>query len=341
MARVIKGSGGPKPGASRPAKRGGAPRRVLQKEVYRAKQEAETIKVAADERRDQMLAETKRKAAQLREEAQVEGAAEAFAEAAAEALTAFRRRADRYAEAADDVRYLALEVVRKVLGHAPQLSQRAVEVIVEQGMNRLRARRKLRLLLPPERLDALSLERPVLLDALHREPDLLLEAADDVSAGYCRILTEVGGALCSEQTALDTLAETLEVDERAVAPRPRSRLDHLDEDEHTEALPALGHGGSSPRAGLGGVRLSVTAPGDQLAGLGNVQIDAGERARPLPEGDPEATTALDVSKLRGEIAASEEDDEEYEYVEDDEDDDDYEDDDDDLDLYADDSLPDR
>jgi flagellar biosynthesis/type III secretory pathway protein FliH len=356
MARVIKGSGGPKAAPQRRPQRGGGPRRVLQKAVYNAKQQAEDIKREAEEERERLLAEGKRRAAQLREEAQAEGAAEAFAEAAAEALTAFRRRAQRYAEAADDVRYLSLEVVRKILSHPPQLSERAVEVIVDQGMNRLRARRKLRVQRPRPRLDALSRERPALLDALHREPDLLLEATDDVSEGYCRVVIEVGGALCAEQAALDSLAEALEVNEQAVAPRPQSRLDHIDDDdddESTQALPADGDeaGTDARRSGYGGVRLSVTAPDHKLPDLADVKIGAGERARPLGSGDPEATMALDVSELRGELAggeptpaaeeaAPEADDEyEYEYVDEDEDEE-YEDD-DDLDLFADDSLPDR
>lgn len=329
MARVIKGSGGERPARQKPSGRAGGKRRVLEKEVYKAKQAAEQIKKKAEERAEEIRQAGKRTAAQLREEAQAEGAAEAFAVAAAEALTAFRRRAERYAEASDDIRVLALEVVRKIVGHPSRLTKPAIDAIVEQGMNRLRARRKLRLQLPYERLDALERERPALVGALNREPDLVLEAASDVSNGYCRVVTESGGALCSEQTALDTLADAIDVDEHAVAPQPRStthKVARSDVDGAPDDPEATHFLERAPKAR--GVGLGVTSPGAQIDG-DSIQIDEA-RLRPLvekgPDTDPEATQALDVADLRADLDNKAKADEE---------------DDDDLDLFADDSLPER
>lgn len=354
MARVIKASGTSAEPPRRPAARLGAPpaqkRQVIEKEVYKAQVRAGEIRKEAEVERERLVAEGKRQAAQLREEAQSEGAAEAFAEAAAEALTAFRRRAERYGDAADDIRSLALEVVRKVLGHSPKLSERAIRAIIEQGMNRLRARRKLRVQLPESRLIALNRERPGLVAAINKEPDILLETVMDVSAGYCRVVTEVGGALCSEQTALDTLSDTLDVDERAVAPPPKSALSRLEHgEEHDADDPRTnidedeGHGGARARKPAaperrpqrhpsnnyrGGVGLSVTAPDFAMPDLQDIQV-GGARVRPLGEErhDPEATMTLDVEDLREELnqrrqKADLEDDEE-------------------LDLHVDDSLPER
>ena len=56
--------------------------------------------------------------------------------------------------------------------------------------------------------------------ALQSEPDLVIEGADDVSTGFARVVTENGGALCAEDTALDALSMAVNVREQ---PRERGR----------------------------------------------------------------------------------------------------------------------
>lgn len=358
MARVIKAGGKSAAPPRRPVGRLGSPaapkRPVIEKEVYRAQVRAAEIRKEAEEERERLLVEGKRQAAQLREEAQSEGAAEAFAEAAAEALMAFRRRAERYAEAADDIRSLSLEVVHKILGNSPKLKERAIDAIIEQGMNRLRARRKLRVQLSESRLVALNRERPALVGAINKEPDIVLETVLDVSPGYCRVVTEVGGALCSEQSALDTLAETLDVDERAVAPPPKSALARLDGEEESE--PAQGEAEDEPReeatapappaphsaspqrppSSHRGVGLAVTAPEIVMPELREIQV-AGSRVRPLEEvaHDPDATMALNVEDLRAELNQRRDEAAPLEH----DDHDEHDEHDDELDLHVDDSVP--
>lgn len=221
MARVIKAGGGQKP--ARPGTRvlvDAGPKKVIEREVFQAKQDAEHILRRAEEQRLRLLAEGKRQAAQAREEAMARGASEAFAAAAAEALTAFRLRADRYAEAADDIRALALEVMQKILGAEPDLGAHEVEKTLARGMAQLRARRRLRLQLGFARLAELSSERPNLMKALQSEPDLVVEGVEDVNAGFVRVVTEVGGALCAEDAALDVLSTAVNVREQ-----PRSRVE--------------------------------------------------------------------------------------------------------------------
>lgn len=335
MARVIKAGPEGAKAQRRPVPRiGQAGRPVIEREVFRAQQEAAEFAARAEAERERVLAEGRQKASQAREEAQAEGAQEAFAEAAQEALKAFRHRAERYAEAADDIELLALEVVRKVLGADPQLSKAARKAVLDRGMARLRARRRLRVQVPEARLVALKKERPILMASLEKEPDLVIEAQADVSPGFARVVTEVGGALCSEQTALDQLAQAVNVDEHAVAPRPQSSVYALDarlpsvgddeEDEPTANLQA-----PPPRAApareqqlppttrRAGVGLAVTS---SEVNLGHVR--SGGRARPLTYPDPEATQQLDLSDLQRELSEAEPDEA-----------------DDDLDLFADESLP--
>lgn len=216
MARVIKagGQGGQRPARAPARIADQSGKKVIERAVYQAKQDAAHILKRADEARAKLLADGKKKASQAHEEAMARGASEAFAAAAAEALSAFRRRAERYAEAADDIRVLALEVVKKLLGTDPDLGQRDVERILQRGMAQLRARRRLRVQVSPRRLDALASERPNLMKAVAGEPDLMMEPTDDVGLGFARVVTEIGGALCAEETALDALALSVNVHEQ-------------------------------------------------------------------------------------------------------------------------------
>ena len=222
MARVIKaGAAGQKP--ARPATRvhvDAGLKKVIARDVYQAKQDAEHILMRAEQERQALIADGKKQAARAREEAMARGASEAFAAAASEALTAFRKRAERYAEASDDVRVLALEVVKKILGADADLGPAIVDKVLQRGMAQLRARRRLRLQVSPKRLGELASERPNLMKALQSEPDLVIEAVDDVSTGFARVVTEIGGALCAEDNALDALSMAVNVREQ---PRERGR----------------------------------------------------------------------------------------------------------------------
>ncbi len=251
MARVIKGGQGDKRSAPRAnPTRLAAGRKVIDRDLYRAQQEASEIILAAEAERDAIMAEGKRKAAKAREEASTLAAEEAFAMAAQEALLAFRRRAERYLEAADDIRTLAHEVARRVVGADLSLTLDDIDTLVHDGMQKLRARRKLRVQIPQLRFDALVRERPILMRALEAEPDLLVEANDDVSEGFARVALEVGDALCAEQDALDSLAEAIDVDESAVAPEPKSAMHSGLIDRERIGLDQL-HVDDSPRASIG------------------------------------------------------------------------------------------
>ncbi|MDP2345957.1 MAG: hypothetical protein Q8O67_33765 [Deltaproteobacteria bacterium] len=220
MARVIKaGVGTARP--ARPATRVLAQadvKKVIEKELFLAKQEAEELLKRADVERREILTTGKRQAALAHEEAMTRGASEAFARAAEEALVAFRKRADRYAEAADDIRTLAVEIAKKLLGNDPDLGAKDVERILQAGLTQLRAKRHVRVQVSTGRRQDLVFERPNLMKAVDASPDLLVEDADDVREGFARVVTEVGGALCAEESALDAVALAVNVKE---TPRER------------------------------------------------------------------------------------------------------------------------
>ena len=327
MARVIKGGA---VGGARPARAAtrvlaqSDQKKVIDKALYVARQEAEELLRNADDERRAILAEGKRLAAQAREEAMVRGASASFARAAEEALEAFRKRADRYGEAADDIRTLANEIVRKVLGADPDIAAKDVERIVERGLAQLRARRRVRILLPTGRRDELVYERPNLMKAVASQPDLVIEDADDVRLGFARVVTEVGGALCAEESALDAVARAVNVRES-----PRAR------DARGPGTPGATHVGpvrtdARARAATGGDDDSDEA---EDAGAGapaaparrdrertaKLAVDAAPRApaRPSPartaahEQLPDADVELDdpSSLLRDEVTGDFDDDE--------------------------------
>jgi flagellar biosynthesis/type III secretory pathway protein FliH len=193
-------------------------KKVIDKELFLAKQEAEELLKRAEDERRQILAEGRLLAARAREEAMTRGASQAFATAAEEALSAFRARADRYDEAADDIRILAIEIATRVLGTTPDLARPEIERILTKGLEQLRARRKVRVLVSPDRRAELAFERPNLMKAVDAQPDVLVEESADVGPGFARVVTEVGGALCAEDSAMEALAQTVNVKE---APRAR------------------------------------------------------------------------------------------------------------------------
>jgi flagellar biosynthesis/type III secretory pathway protein FliH len=319
-ARVIKGVGSP---IRAPLSGADGGKRVIEKEVFRAQQEAAEIVAKAEKEKERILAEGRQRAARAREEAQSEGAAEAFAKAAEEALLAFRHRAERYGEAANDVRVLAVEVVRKVLGSSPKLTDAQIDEFIARGLARLRARRKLRVQVSEERRSALERERPLLMARLRDEPDLVIEATDDVSKGFARVVTEIGGALCQEQAALDQLAAAVGVVEKAVAPRPKSALQNIpdvarsnaprarenfddDEEDATDFLNAERHALlRKSRAPA----VPTRAPAPTASSMVSVQTQRGtaKRIDPPAPGDGESTMALDVASLRDELRQSEDD----------------------------------
>jgi flagellar biosynthesis/type III secretory pathway protein FliH len=217
MARVIKAGDGAPQRQARPATRvlaGGETKKIIEKEMIAAREQAQALLQDAEVERKEIVAEGKRDAALAHEVAMARGASEAFAEAAAQALVAFRARAQRYDDAADDIRLLALELVKKITGGEPDLARSDVDRTVKKGLSALRAKRRLRVQVASGRRHELAFERSNLLKAVDGQPDLLIEEVADVPEGFARVVTEIGGALCAEEAALMALADAVGVREQ-------------------------------------------------------------------------------------------------------------------------------
>ena len=204
MAKVIKGQKptleNAKPADLAIPKTGG---RIIERDVFRAQQQAAEILKNGEAARKQKVLEGKRHAAQAKEEAMVRGALEAFAVCAKEAILMFRRRAKRCADAEGSIKTLAKELVEKILGAPPTVSGEQVDQIYQRGLSKLLAQRKLKLQIGQGRLSALTDANRDLFSKLTTEPDLEVEEATDLRPGFVRIVTDVGSAMCAEQVALD------------------------------------------------------------------------------------------------------------------------------------------
>jgi flagellar biosynthesis/type III secretory pathway protein FliH len=286
MARVIKaGAGAQTARPARPATRVLAQadvKKVIEKEMYLAKQEAEELLKRAEDERRTLLAEGKQQSAQAREQAMTLGASQAFAAAAEEALRAFRARADRYDEASDDIRILAIEIATKLLGTAPDLGGGDIDRILHHGLAQLRAKRKVRVLVPPGRRAQLQDERPNLMKAVEAQPDVLVEEAADVGLGFARVVTEVGGALCAEDSAMEALAQAVNVRE---SPRQRGG--------HSGGITSATHIGQAPTASRG--RSAATA-----------EFDDPDRSEVVAR--PGANNVDDISSVAADVDSGEGDD---------------------------------
>jgi flagellar biosynthesis/type III secretory pathway protein FliH len=250
--------------------------------MYLAKQEAEELLKRAEDERRTLLAEGKQQSAQAREQAMTLGASQAFAAAAEEALRAFRARADRYDEASDDIRILAIEIATKLLGTAPDLGGGDIDRILHHGLAQLRAKRKVRVLVPPGRRAQLQDERPNLMKAVEAQPDVLVEEAADVGLGFARVVTEVGGALCAEDSAMEALAQAVNVRE---SPRQRGG--------HSGGITSATHIGQAPTASRG--RSAATA-----------EFDDPDRSEVVAR--PGANNVDDISSVAADVDSGEGDD---------------------------------
>jgi hypothetical protein len=314
MARVIKAGDAAPQRPLRPATRvlaGGDVRKVIEKELIAARQQVQQLLDDTEVERKDIVADGKAAAAQAHEEAMVRGAQEAFARAAEEALRTFRERALRYGDAAEDIRALALALFQKITGSEPDLSRAAVDRTVQQGIAALRAKRRLRLQVSVGRRAALAYERPNLLKAVDAQPDLVVEEVADVREGFARVVTEVGGALCAEDAALQALAEAVGVQEQrrerrerppaaqVVPTRPRLPQDMVsDVITSPGTLPptppaarpaALPQAMANPLRNRTSMSIPVVAPLDSLPDAAVVSMDSEEGEGGEDDEDPGAT----------------------------------------------------
>jgi hypothetical protein len=211
MARIIKGqktlagsNWSPPPQEAVRYAEGG---RIIDKEFYRANLLARDILKDGEHARRTTLEAARKIVTQTKEEASADRAAEAFNEASRKAIEIFSERIDYLSRASTETRALANEIVHKILGSALRLDPDRQNRILDAALRRLRGKRKLLLQCNALTLEKLQQSAPKLLQRLEHEPDIELQEKSDIGAGYFRIVTDAGSALCHQSAAIAALEQ--------------------------------------------------------------------------------------------------------------------------------------
>ncbi|MES2503405.1 MAG: hypothetical protein V4534_00850 [Myxococcota bacterium] len=161
---------------------------VVKGKAYKEQQDIKELYVKAFADRRSIIDEAKQQAVLAKEQAQVEGANEAFAEAAEMAVQIFMDRAKECADLKAPLTRLSAEISKKILGGPLSLDKANQESVINDGIQKLRSRRKLKI----------QVSNPETLAAIQKQPDFEIEAATDLPPGFLRVVTEVGSALWDE-----------------------------------------------------------------------------------------------------------------------------------------------
>ena len=140
------------------------------------------------------------------EEAISHGATTAIAEAAKKAILIFFNKAKRNDDIREDLHVLVLEMVKKISGTKPSLEENRYNEIIDHGMKAITTHRKIKLQFTKGSFAKFPADIIKLIDKVKLKSDFIVEEADDVPAGYVRVVTDVGSALCEEKAAFDALS---------------------------------------------------------------------------------------------------------------------------------------
>lgn len=191
MAQIIKGTEKP---TLKPKKSV-----IIKGSVYQEMQEILVLNAQTEQEHKKIIADGKQQAHLAKEQALVEGANQAFAEAAEQALMIFVERTQYCLELKEPLKRLCDEISQKILGGKLTLPEAEQEKILQAAIQKIRSRHKLK-------IQAATLGE---LDKLKALPDFEIETAADLPAGFLRVVTEAGSALWEEKTAIPNILHAL------------------------------------------------------------------------------------------------------------------------------------
>jgi flagellar biosynthesis/type III secretory pathway protein FliH len=197
MARIIKGSGD----FSQREVVFSESSRVIDKEAYDAHLFAREIIAEGETRLASKLNDAKIHAAQVDEEAALEGLEQAHSEAAHDVIAAFIERRRRILCARPELLALSLEIVNKILGAPLHLNTDQQDGVISEAIKELHAARTLRIEYANGGIDAWS--------RLALEFGIEVKDVCDVQAGQVRLISDCGVLLCSESAVAFALQSSL------------------------------------------------------------------------------------------------------------------------------------
>jgi type III secretion protein L len=190
---------------------------VIPAAVHDAHREAERIVAAARAAGERLVAAAEAAREAARQEGQARGREEGLAAVTELLVRARALAAAARAEAAADLRTLAVRIAEKVLGRALVAAPELAGDLCAAALEAARHQRDITLRVHPDDLRAVEAARPRLRALLLRAPDLALRADPAVGRGGCLVETEAGVIDARLETQLDAI-------ERALAAAPAGAL---------------------------------------------------------------------------------------------------------------------
>jgi type III secretion system HrpE/YscL family protein len=195
----------------------GASGAVVPAAVFDAHAEAQRLVAEARAEAARLVAGAEAAREAGRREGRARGREEGLAEMTELLVRARAVLAAARADAAADLRTLAVRIAEKVLGRALQAAPELAGDLCAAALEAARHQREITLRVHPDDLAAVEAARPRLRHLLLRAPDLALRADPTVGRGGCVVETEVGAIDARLETQLDAI-------ERALADAPAGAL---------------------------------------------------------------------------------------------------------------------
>ncbi len=209
VRKVIKADATVEPSAASAAVLGD--RKVIDREVFGAQQEAEKIKQAAEQKAQQRRERGAQEAQAAYQQAHDEGGADGLRQVAAAAIQGYHRRGETLREAVDDCITIARQICAKVMGSDLRLDEAEIRRISEAELQRTVTRRQVTLNFGPERLAALEQQAPRLWAATTAQPEFCLGADPAMAEERAQVQSDVGAIDVEADPAEAMLRELLGV----------------------------------------------------------------------------------------------------------------------------------
>ena len=213
MPKVIKrgtpiASSSQSPTSVRPAPV--ARKRIIEREVVGATQEAEEIRRRAEDEARRIIEEAQEQASQTLQNGFEEGKQRAMAQFSHEITVALGRVQEMERQLEPLYVGLITECCEKIIGQELQQNPQAILGVVRNALAHARQQREILVRINPADADVLQKNRNRLLEILARAQSVEIREDASVTRGGCVVVTELGTIEASLERQLEALASALD-----------------------------------------------------------------------------------------------------------------------------------
>jgi flagellar biosynthesis/type III secretory pathway protein FliH len=268
-----------------------ADRKVIDRNVYSARQRSEEIKRVAEQQAGTRRQEGAQQAQQAYEQNFAAGSTQGTTDAGVLLVIAYLKRGDALRNAIDDCVAIGNHMCSKILGHAPRLGPKQAHTIAEGILAEAGYRRRLEIFTNPADHAGLKAQAPLLLAAVDKRPELLLKPDAATPAGATQLRSPLGDLGIPFAVFIATLRDMLAIPESA------EPVDETSEDPNSSTKGTMSEAEMEPGA------RALSAAAAAAAEEEEEEQDVGsENTRQADDDIPEAE-ALDVVSTDVEVLA--------------------------------------